>query len=119
MRDSYPYYLAGEPVSSPLNMVVTDKYSGKPVCRVSRADKTAVENAIAAAVQAADPMRKLAAHKRQTILAHVAKRLQERQEELAQVMCIEAGKTIRDARGEVGRAIETFRIAAEESVRMQ
>ena len=30
----------------------------------------------------------------------------------------EAGKPIRDARGEVGRLVDTFRIAAEESVRI-
>ncbi len=33
-------------------------------------------------------------------------------------MCIEAGKPIRDARGEVTRMLDTFRIAAEESVRI-
>jgi acyl-CoA reductase-like NAD-dependent aldehyde dehydrogenase len=33
-------------------------------------------------------------------------------------LCIEAGKPINDSRGEVTRLIETFKIAAEESVRM-
>ena len=33
-------------------------------------------------------------------------------------LCIEAGKPIHDARGEVTRLIDTFRIAAEESVRI-
>ena len=33
-------------------------------------------------------------------------------------LCIEAGKPIKDSRGEVTRLIDTFRIAAEESVRM-
>jgi hypothetical protein len=32
--------------------------------------------------------------------------------------CIEAGKPIKDSRGEVSRLIDTFRIAAEESVRI-
>jgi acyl-CoA reductase-like NAD-dependent aldehyde dehydrogenase len=45
-------------------------------------------------------------------------RFQERADELAHALCIEAGKPIRDARGEVTRLIDTFRIAAEESVRM-
>ena len=34
------------------------------------------------------------------------------------LLCVEAGKPIRDARGEVSRLIDTFRIASEESVRM-
>ena len=33
-------------------------------------------------------------------------------------LCIEAGKPIKDSRGEVSRLIDTFRIAAEESVRI-
>ena len=33
-------------------------------------------------------------------------------------LCIEAGKPIRDSRGEVTRLIDTFRVAAEESVRI-
>ena len=37
---------------------------------------------------------------------------------LAQALCVEAGKPVKDARGEVSRLIDTFRIAAEESVRM-
>ena len=49
---------------------------------------------------------------------HCVKRFQERYDELAYALCIEAGKPIRDARGEVTRLIDTFRIAAEESVRM-
>jgi acyl-CoA reductase-like NAD-dependent aldehyde dehydrogenase len=52
------------------------------------------------------------------VLAHCVKRFTERADELAQALCIEAGKPIRDSRGEVGRLIDTFRIAAEESVRM-
>jgi acyl-CoA reductase-like NAD-dependent aldehyde dehydrogenase len=46
-------------------------------------------------------------------------RFKERFEELAYALCIEAGKPIKDARGEVTRLIDTFRIAAEESVRIQ
>jgi acyl-CoA reductase-like NAD-dependent aldehyde dehydrogenase len=45
-------------------------------------------------------------------------RFKERAEELAYALCIEAGKPIKDSRGEVSRLIDTFRIAAEESVRM-
>ena len=37
---------------------------------------------------------------------------------LAHALCVEAGKPIRDAEGEVTRLIDTFRIAAEESTRL-
>jgi acyl-CoA reductase-like NAD-dependent aldehyde dehydrogenase len=58
------------------------------------------------------------AYERQNILNHCVKRFAERFDELAYALCIEAGKPIKDARGEVSRLIDTFRIAAEESVRM-
>ena len=45
-------------------------------------------------------------------------RFEERFDELALSLCIEAGKPIKDSRGEVTRLIDTFRIAAEESVRI-
>jgi len=60
----------------------------------------------------------MAPYERQNVLNHCVHRFEERAEELAMSLCIEAGKPIRDARGEVSRLIDTFRIAAEESVRM-
>jgi len=63
-------------------------------------------------------MAAMAAYERQAVLAHCVTRFTERFDELAMALCIEAGKPIRDSRGEVTRLIDTFRIAAEESVRM-
>ena len=53
-----------------------------------------------------------------SVLQHCVNRFQERFDELSYALCVEAGKPIRDARGEVTRLIDTFRIAAEESVRI-
>src|SRR6266850_1063417 len=55
---------------------------------------------------------------RAAVLYHCAGRFRERAEELAQTLCVEAGKPIRDSRGEVSRLIDTFRIAAEEATRI-
>jgi acyl-CoA reductase-like NAD-dependent aldehyde dehydrogenase len=100
------------------DLVVTDKYSGEVATRVALADRDAIDRAIGLAVEAAEPMRRLAAYERQAVLQHCVDRFRERSEELALALCIEAGKPIRDARGEVGRLVDTFRIAAEESVRI-
>ena len=43
--------------------------------------------------------------------------LEERGEEFAQLLCKEAGKPIRDARSEVGRAVQVLRFASEEAKR--
>jgi acyl-CoA reductase-like NAD-dependent aldehyde dehydrogenase len=118
LRAQYPLYLANKALQPNADLVVTDKFTGQPATRVALADSATIDAAIAAAVLAAEPMARMAAFERQAVLAHCVTRFTERFEELAQALCIEAGKPIRDARGEVGRLIDTFRIAAEESVRM-
>jgi acyl-CoA reductase-like NAD-dependent aldehyde dehydrogenase len=118
LAESYPYYLAGKPEAPNRDLIVTDKYTGEPATRVALADPAAIDAAITAAVEATVPMRKLPAYERQAVLNHCVARFSERAEELAEALCVEAGKPIGDSRGEVGRLIDTFRIAAEESVRM-
>lgn len=118
LRESYPLYLANEPIFPNADLVVTDKYSGEPATRVALADARTIDAGIAAAAAAAEACARMAAYERQAVLAHCVARFKERFDELAHALCIEAGKPIRDARGEVTRLIDTFRIAAEESVRM-
>jgi len=118
LQASYPYYLANEAQAPNQDLAVTDKFTGEVATRVAMADAAAIDQAIAAADAAAEPMRKLPAYKRQEILNYCVKRFEERAEELAVALCIEAGKPIKDARGEVVRLIDTFRIAAEEAVRI-
>ena len=118
LRDSYPYYLGSEPVAANRDLEVTDKSSGEVATRVALADTAAIERGIGLAVEAAGPMRELAAYERQAVLQHCALRFAERADELAMALCIEAGKPINDARGEVTRLVDTFRIAAEEAVRI-
>ena len=119
LQDTYPYYLAGQPVQANVDLVVTNKYTGEPACRVALADAKAIDAGIAAAAEAFGQTRRMPGYQRQAILQHVVSRVTERQAELAEALCIEAGKPIRDSRGEVTRLIDTFRIAAEESVRVQ
>lgn len=118
MKDEWPYYLANESQSPNYDLEVTDKYTGEVATRVAMADSTAIDAAIAASVEAAEPMRKMKPYQRQAVLSHCVQRFTERSDELAMSLCIEAGKPIKDSRGEVSRLIDTFRIAAEESVRM-
>lgn len=118
LQASYPFYLANEALSPNQDLVVYDKYTGEAATRVAMADAATIDQAIAAAASAAEPMRQLPSWKRQAILNHCVKRFEERADELAEALCIEAGKPIKDARGEVTRLIDTFRIAAEEAVRI-
>jgi len=117
LQPSYPYYLANEAVAANQDLEVHDKYTGDLATRVALADPDAIDKAIAAAVKAEAPMRALPGYERQQILNHCVTRFHQRHEELSQALCIEAGKPIKDSRGEVTRLIDTFRVAAEESVR--
>lgn len=119
MEKSYPFYLANEPAHSNAQLEVMDKYTGEVATRVALADPQTIDRAIAAAVDAAGPMRRMPPYERQAVLNHCVARFTERSEELAESLCIEAGKPIKDSRGEVSRLIDTFRIAAEESVRLR
>lgn len=118
MNDAYPYYLANKPVFANKDLSVTDKYSGSVATKVAVADAAAIDHGIAASVEATEPMRQMPPYERQAVLHHCVDQFGRRFDELADALCVEAGKPIKDSRGEVSRLIDTFRIAAEESVRM-
>src|SRR3954470_7190072 len=118
LKDTYPLYLANEAKQPNADLAVTDKYTGKVAFRVAMADAATIDSGIAAAVAAAEPMARMAAYERQAVLQHCVDRFKARFDELAYALCVEAGKPIKDSEGEVTRLIDTFRIAAEESVRM-
>ena len=118
LKPEYPYYLANKAVQANTDLEVTDKYTGKVATRVALADAKAIDAGIGAAVAATEAMRQFAPYQRQAVLEHCVMRFRERQDELAMALCIEAGKPIRDARGEVSRLIDTFKVAAEEAVRI-
>lgn len=118
LKDVYPLYLNNKAQQPNTDLAVTDKYTGEIAFRVAQADAATIDAGIAGAVRAAEPMARMAAYERQAVLDHCVTRFRERFDELAYALCVEAGKPIKDSEGEVGRLIDTFRIAAEESVRM-
>lgn len=118
LRERYPFYVANEPEQPNEELEVTDKHTGRVVARVALARAADIERAISAAVAAEKPLAAMPPYARQAVLEHCVRRFREREGELAHALCVEAGKPIRDARGEVARLIDTFRVAAEESVRI-
>lgn len=118
LAKTYPLYLANRPQQPNADLEVRDKYSGDVATRVALADAAVIKQAIAAAARAEKPMRALPPYARQAVLEHCVARFRERFDELALALCIEAGKPIKDAEGEVTRLIDTFKVAAEESVRI-
>lgn len=118
LKDVYPLYLNNKAVQPNADLAVTDKFTGEVAFRVAQADAATIEAGIAGAVRAAEPMARMPAYERQAVLQQCVDRFRERKEELAYALCVEAGKPIKDSEGEVGRLIDTFRLAAEEATRM-
>lgn len=117
LKSTYPLYLNNRAAQPNTDLAVTDKYTGKVAFRTALATPDVIDEAIAGAVKAAEPMAAMASYERQNVLNHCVRRFGERFDELAYALCVEAGKPINDAEGEVSRLIDTFRIAAEEAVR--
>jgi acyl-CoA reductase-like NAD-dependent aldehyde dehydrogenase len=117
LKDVYPLYLNNKAVQPNADLEVTDKFTGEVAFRTALATPDVIDEAIAGAVRAAEPLTKLASFERRDVLDHCVGRFRERFDELSYALCVEAGKPIADAEGEVGRLIDTFRIAAEEATR--
>jgi hypothetical protein len=94
LRDAYPYYLGNEAVQPNQGLEVRNKFDGSLATKVALADADAIGRGIELAAAAEGPMRRLAAYERQAVLQHCVTRFQERAEELAHALCIEAGKPI-------------------------
>src|SRR5580698_5978029 len=92
-------------------------YDGTLIAQVHQGRREHAEAAIAAAVKAFGTTRRLPAFERQRVLRHIATGIHDRKEEFSRTIALEAGKPIKSARTEVDRAVFTFNIAAEETVR--
>lgn len=117
LKDVYSLYLNNKAVQPNADLAVTDKFTGEVAFRTALATPDIIDEAIAGTVRAAEPMAEMASYERQAVLDHCVARFRERFDELAYALCVEAGKPIADAEGEVTRLIDTFRIAAEEATR--
>lgn len=117
LQAEYPFYLANQAEQPNADLEVMDKYTGEVASRVAMADAADISRAIDAAEAAREPFAKMAAYQRREVIEHCVQRFEERFDELAYSLCVEGGKPLKDAKGEVTRLIDTFRIAASETMR--
>jgi acyl-CoA reductase-like NAD-dependent aldehyde dehydrogenase len=85
---------------------------------VDLASKELIDEAIVGAQKSEDAMAALPVFERRKILGQIAAAIEANKEAFASVLCVEAGKPIKDARVEVARAVETFKTAIEEVGRL-
>ncbi len=110
--------IGGKWVGKDETIDVLNPYDGSVVDTVPRGSAEDIDNAIAIAQKGYEINRDMTVHKRISILKRTAEIMQERYEDLAKTIASEGSKTIREARKEVGRAINTITISAEEARRI-
>ncbi len=111
-------FIDGKWVDGPNKVVVYDKFTGEVAWELSGAGPEEVEKAVAAAKKAFPIMAKMPIYKRAEILNKTSQLLAEHRAEIANCIAREVGKAIKYAGFEVDRAVDTFRLAAEEAAQI-
>lgn len=110
--------LNGRWVDRPQKIEVRDPQDGTLVDTVPLASGDDMRAAIAAAQAGAEEARAMPAHERMRVLQAAAQTMEREHEAFARTIAREGIKTIREARKEVTRCIQTMRISAEEARRL-
>ena len=97
---------------------VRSPYDGRTVGYAALADASDADKALAAAEHGAETWRETPAHERMDTMLRAAALVDERADEIATLLSAENGKTITEARGEVGRAGDMIRLAGFEGTQL-
>ncbi len=111
--------LGGEWVDSDKKIEVRDPFDNSLVDTVPRGTGKDVDTAMAAAVKGFDVARKMTVYDRAQVLFKTARIVESRLEEFALTIAREGSKTIREARKEARRCVNTLTISGEEAKRIQ
>lgn len=117
MTETYGNLINGEWIKDGETFDVFNKYTNEPIAKICKADEALTKKAIDNAYETFKNER-LSVIERHDILMKAVELFRKHKEEIAQIICAEAGKTIRDARTEVERGIQTFIASAEEAKRI-
>jgi acyl-CoA reductase-like NAD-dependent aldehyde dehydrogenase len=117
---THPLYIAGRARESASGgeLVVLDAFSGQPAARVPRAGPAEMEEALAAAHEAAPALARWPAWRRRDALLALRSGVAAAREDFARTLVTEVGKTLHEARAEVARCLDTLQVAAEEATRV-
>lgn len=110
--------IAGQSVETDNPFDIYSPFSGENVGTTYFASKQDVDKAIQGAQQAFKEAKELSSFEREEALLHIVDRLTTLKHDLAVLIAQECGKPMKYALGEVSRAIQTFKIAAEETKRL-
>ncbi len=111
-------FLDSEWVDRDKKIDVTDPFDGSLIDTIPSASEEDAKLAIDAAEKGFETAKKMTVYDRAQVLYKTAEIISGRQAEFAEIIAREGSKTIREARGEVKRTINTLTISAEESKRI-
>ena len=118
MPKSYKMYLGGKWVDRTNKMEVRSPYDNKLVANVSVASKQDYTKAIEIAHKSFAVTRELPSYHREQTCLKIAAMIEKDIEKFTTTMSSELGKSYKDSKLEVARAVGVFRCAAEEAKRM-
>ena len=113
-----PMYIGGQPVDKEEKIDVIYPYTNEKIGEVPKGNPEDVEKAIEKAKIGLQKLKKLTSYEKYQILIKAAEILKSKREEVAKAIVYEVGKTIREARTEVDRAVNTITFSAEEAKRI-
>ncbi|RUM59598.1 MAG: aldehyde dehydrogenase [Persephonella sp.] len=113
-----PIIIGGEKIYRNKVIDVIYPYTQKKIGEATEGTPEDVDRAVKKAKIGLEKLKKLTAYEKYKILMKVAELLEKRKEDLAKTIVLEVGKTIREARTEVDRAVQTITISAEETKRI-
>ncbi len=113
-----PLIIAGTLRNSEATAQVHSPYDNHVIAAVCQATGGDADEALRAAQKSFPETKALSSWQRSEILQHIAARIEREALDLARGIALEAGKPLSASRTEVQRAIQTFRVAAEEAKRI-
>ena len=119
MKREYNFLAAGEWRRSDTKLQVKNPYKGETFASVYIPTFDDIGNAIESTKNSFRQTKQMPSHLRSLICATVANKIMGRKEEVAQILSLEAGKPIAQARTEIDRAVATFTASAEEAKRIE
>lgn len=110
-------FLAGQFVQTQTSLEVLNPFDLSLISTISLAESEHINLAIKVADKCKKEYQATPLWKISEALKHISHQLEEKQQELAELLCKESGKPMIYSLGEVNRAIQTFLIASEECKR--
>ncbi|HWI46990.1 MAG TPA: aldehyde dehydrogenase family protein [Rummeliibacillus sp.] len=113
MKQKWQLWIGGKWREAKTYEPLFNPHTNEELTQIGQAEPADAVEAVVEAHVAFQNFRTFPAHARAKILARAATIMEERSEEYAKIISLESAKTIRNAREEINRTVQTYRFAAE------